>query len=420
MHTYELDKNKASTGEETGLHLEATTRQAQVRGFLDGLDLNMTRAFLPWIIRNPRYLRTFTRFRRIYKESKRLRAEHAKRSLVVPPFMILSITSKCNLKCRGCYASANGTVNGSTTSSQLDRNQWRKVLSQARELGVLGFIIAGGEPFMFPDLIELCSEYSDRFFVIVTNGTSITEADYARLRKSTNIGVVVSLEGGKSATDARRGEGVYVRAMSSIRRLLKTGVFTGVSITVTKRNLDYWMDEANIDAVTDLGIRLGVFIEYIPDTASTANSLGGGCPSISEFLVDVDVANKDSDDLTLSPDEQRVFRGRILEYRSSKPIYIIHSPADEEYFGGCVSAGRGFVHVTPAGDLTPCPVSNIATHNLSTSTLREGLLSPLFSRLRESDILKTGHATSCALVSHRKEVEEIARSVDSYRSGASK
>ncbi|MDP2901037.1 MAG: hypothetical protein Q8O47_08720, partial [Candidatus Bathyarchaeota archaeon] len=86
----------------------------------------------------------------------------------------------------------------------------------------------------------------------------------------------------------------------------------------------------------------------------------------------------------------------------------------------CVSAGRGFAHVTPRGDLTPCPVSNLATHNLSKSTLREGLSSPLFSRLRESDLLNSGHATACALASRQDEVEEIARSVGAYRSGADK
>jgi len=82
--------------------------------------------------------------------------------------------------------------------------------------------------------------------------------------------------------------------------------------------------------------------------------------------------------LLLKPEERREFRAQILKFRSTKPIFIIHSPGDEEYFGGCVSAGRGFAHITPAGDLTPCPVSNIATHNLTNSTLREGLASPIY------------------------------------------
>jgi MoaA/NifB/PqqE/SkfB family radical SAM enzyme len=81
-------------------------------------------------------------------------------------------------------------------------------------------------------------------------------------------------------------------------------------------------------------------------------------------------------DLMLTEEERAEFRVQILKYRETRPIYIIHSPGDEDHFGGCVSAGRGFAHVTPSGDLTPCPVSNVATHNVTRATLREGFASP--------------------------------------------
>lgn len=395
----------------------AIKQESKVRGFLNGLDPNMARAFLPWIMRNPRYIRTFSKFYRVFNKTNRLRDEAATSGLIVPPFMITSITSRCNLRCKGCYASANGIVGNSASSTQLNIEQWRSIFTQAGDLGVLGFIVAGGEPFMFPGLIDLCMEFRDRFFVIVTNGTSITEDDFAKLRRSTNIGVVVSIEGGRKDTDGRRGNGVYESVIVTIRRLIDSGIFTGVSVTLTKRNLDYWMTEENVDALVDLGLRLAVFIEYIPDTPSIADALGRSCPGMSEFLVNIGDAPADSD-LALSPQEQVTFRRKLLKYRGSKSIYLIHSPADEGFFGGCVSAGRGFAHVTPTGDLTPCPISNFATHNLAKSTLREGLASPLFSRLRESAILNAGHATACALASHKNETDEIARSVGAYRSGA--
>ena len=117
----------------------------------------------------------------------------------------------------------------------------------------------------------------------------------------------------------------------------------------------------------------------------------------------------------LSPEERAAFRKQILKFRETKSIYIIHSPGDEEYFGGCVSAGRGFAHVTPAGDLTPCPVSNVATHNLKTATLSAGFASPLFTKIRESEELLENEGTPCSLFAHPKEVAELAKSVDAYR-----
>jgi MoaA/NifB/PqqE/SkfB family radical SAM enzyme len=105
----------------------------------------------------------------------------------------------------------------------------------------------------------------------------------------------------------------------------------------------------------------------------------------------------------------------MLQYRDTKQIYIVHSPGDEEFFGGCVSAGRGFAHVTPEGDLTPCPVSNIATHNLMSSSFRDGLASPLFQKIRENEHLLETEGMPCALFAHPKEVDELAKSVGAYR-----
>jgi MoaA/NifB/PqqE/SkfB family radical SAM enzyme len=117
----------------------------------------------------------------------------------------------------------------------------------------------------------------------------------------------------------------------------------------------------------------------------------------------------------LDKDERARFREAMLSYRENKSIYIIHSPGDEEFFGGCVSAGRGFAHITPAGDLTPCPVSNIATHNLTTSSLREALASPLFTSICENEHLLEVDGVPCALLSHPEEVEALAKEVGAYR-----
>jgi MoaA/NifB/PqqE/SkfB family radical SAM enzyme len=123
-------------------------------------------------------------------------------------------------------------------------------------------------------------------------------------------------------------------------------------------------------------------------------------------------------ELILTHEQRAQFRKRILEYRSKKPIYLVHSPGDEEYFGGCVSAGRAFAHVTPYGDLTPCPASDIATHNLTRSSLRDALASRLFHEIRENEhLLETGE-TPCALFAHPKEVDELAKAVGAYRTGS--
>lgn len=265
-------------------------------------------------------------------------------------------------------------------------------MKEASAIGVFGFVIAGGEPFLYPDIIRLFKEFKNRFFIVITNGTLLKKEDYKILKKLGNIAILVSIEGNDIQTDNRRGKGVFEKAMSTLTQLKKVGVINGVSVTISQNNYKYWMNGKNIDYLIEQGIRIGVFIEHIPTTAE-----------------------KHDHELMLKKEERKIFRTQMLNYRNTKLIYIVHSPGDEEFFGGCISAGRGFAHITPAGDLTPCPVSNIATHNLTRSSLIEGFASPLFKKIRENEHLLETDGIPCALFAHPKEVDKLAQSVGAYK-----
>ncbi len=354
------------------------------------IDPKMARVFLPWVLRHPGYLFAFKRLLSSYKRSVEVRKDLEDNSgIKVPPFMILSVTKRCNLKCVGCYAAAVGTVDNGYRD-QMTREEWRRIIVEGNELGVFSYIIAGGEPFLFPGLLAFCKEFNENLFIIFTNGTAIKENDFKQLKSLKNVVVIVSLEGGLDETDGRRGKGVYDAAFGTVSRLNKIGTINGISVVINKLNVDYWSVSSNIDSLIKKGVRIGFFIEYIPMNAE-----------------------KDQP-LVLTPTERVEFRKKILEYRETKKIYLIHSPGDEEFLGGCASAGRGFVHVNPSGDLTPCPVSNIATHNLRTASLKEGLASPLFKKIRESEHLLETEGVPCALFARQEEVRALAKSVGAY------
>ncbi len=365
---------------------------------IDLYDPNIARIFLPWALRHPKYIRSFLMLRKSYLLSEKIRKNRLEEGIKIPPFLILSVTSKCNLKCNGCYAAAAGNITQKNALAKqvLDLKQWISIIKEASEIGVFGFVVAGGEPFLYPDLIKLFREFKNRFFVVIANGTLIKERDYETLKKLGNIAIIVSLEGDGNLTDDRRGKGVFERAMNTLKKLNSFGVINGTSVTVTRANYEFWMNDKNIDDLIEKGIRVGVFIEHIPTTSE-----------------------KQDFDLMLTRQERKKFRAKMLNYRETKSIYIVHSPGDEEFFGGCISAGRGFAHITSAGDLTPCPVSNIATHNLTKSTLLEGLASPLFKKIRENEHLLETEGMPCALFAHPKEVDELAQSVGAYKTDMS-
>ncbi|MBA7649187.1 GTP 3',8-cyclase [subsurface metagenome] len=409
------------------------TNIKMLKDALGKINPNIGKKLISWVIQNPRYLKSFFPLYQAYNNARQAREKELKNGLQVPSTLIISITPRCNLNCEGCYSSTAGNIQrckSSETKTQaktlLNREQWRKVIKEAGELGIFINIIAGGEPFLFPELIEICGEFKDQSFVIFTNGTALTKADYNLLKRSTNLAIIVSIEGSPKFTNKRRGSGVYEKALNTIKSLDQIGVPTGISATIIGMNFRYWMNPENIDNLIKQNIRILFLIEYIPQTPlpqlktvptdhSTKSSLDM-TPSESTEMKNIEKGNiKNDHSLMLKSEERKEFRAQILKFRSTKPIFIIHSPGDEEYFGGCVSAGRGFAHVTPAGDLTPCPVSNIATHNLTNSTLREGLASPLFEEICKNEHLLETEGMPCALFAHPEEVSALAKLVGTYK-----
>ncbi|MFW9821175.1 MAG: radical SAM/SPASM domain-containing protein [Candidatus Thorarchaeota archaeon] len=356
---------------------------------LKKVDPSIARIFMPWILKHPKSLYAMMKLAKSYRKSRKVRGEELIKGLKVPPFLILSITSNCNLKCVGCYAAATGNLCKQKSKNSLDMEQWISIIKEAKELGVFAFIIAGGEPFLLPNLLKISEQFRDNLFLIFTNGTMLRTQDIEKLKRLRNTIIMVSIEGDQDLTDNRRGSGVYEKVVKTINELDNKGVISGISVTINRKNVKYWMKFKNIDDLISRGIRLAFLLEYIP--------------------VDNDL------ELMLTHEESRKFREIVLDYRENKEIFIVHSPGDEEYMGGCVSAGRGFAHVTPLGDLTPCPVSNIATHNLTKSSLREGLDSELFRVIRESEHLLETNGSPCALFSHSEEVNALVKKVKAYR-----
>ena len=374
-----------------------STRLFKLTQRIEGVDPQLANVLVPWIVQHPRYLSGFLRLAHTVARSKRVRARAFADGLKVPPFLVLSVTSKCNLRCLGCYAGAVGTVTTAPAQPGLDLGAWYDIVDQAARLGVMAFMIAGGEPFLLPGITRLFRDHPDRLFLVFTNGTALQPSDYEILRNCSNTVIVVSLEGDEELTDTRRGHGVYLKALGTLDRLRDAGILTGIAVTIGSANVSYWSEPANIDALIAHCGPLAMFIEQIPN---------GGCESGSVLT-----------------DEQRIrFRKIVVDYRERDTggAFIIHSPGDEETLGGCVSAGRGFAHVNPSGDVTACPVSALATHNLKSSTLREALASSLFSMIRDNAHLLETEGHPCGLSAHAEELEQMTKDLGAYRTGLPK
>ena len=81
------------------------------------------------------------------KKAADTRQELERQGLFVPPVMIVSITSRCNLACAGCYMKQQRAQ----PSAEMSPDILRSVIAEAVDIGVSVMVIAGGEPLLRKD-----------------------------------------------------------------------------------------------------------------------------------------------------------------------------------------------------------------------------------------------------------------------------
>ena len=134
--------------------------------------------------RNPResaYMAKFALASRAASK-KREKAENAGEH--IPPFLIASITSQCNLHCAGCYSRCNHATVDAAPVCQLTAEEWLRVFAEADELGVSFILLAGGEPMIRRDIIEAAGKRPSILFPVFTNGTCMDEQYFRQIGRA--------------------------------------------------------------------------------------------------------------------------------------------------------------------------------------------------------------------------------------------
>ncbi|MBP3763789.1 MAG: radical SAM protein [Bacteroidales bacterium] len=349
---------------------------------------NIMRSAYLNVLTNPREARFVARMQRTFGSSERRRKSVREADGVdIPPFLIASIATACNLQCKGCYARKNGIAADpdAPQKATLSPDQWRSIFDEAAQLGINFCLLAGGEPLTRRDILEQAAAVKDIIFPIFTNGTMIGVQYLDFFKRNLNMVPVISLEGDASATDNRRGKGVYLRALTSMQMLEKEKLFFGTSITVTTENYHAVTDSAYLRQLRDMGCRLVFYVEYVPFDESTSH-LAFGDEHVAEMEQLVELRREDFPD-----------------------IIFLSFPGDEKALDGCLAAGRGFFHIGPDGAAEPCPFSPFSDSNVASLGLLKALQSPLFQRIRNARALGWEHTGGCTLYEHRDEVEAMLK-----------
>jgi MoaA/NifB/PqqE/SkfB family radical SAM enzyme len=269
--------------------------------------------------------------------------------------MIFSITEKCNLSCKGCYAQAfNRSQEGELSTEKL-----KDIIGQAHELGTSIILIAGGEPLVRKEIISIMAGYPEIIFPVFTNGLLIDEETMSALEKQKNIIPILSIEGNRAETDSRRGDGVYESVKKIIGKTPDKNIFWGLSLTLEKDNFNLITSEGFVRDLASSGCKIFFYVSYIPAKHGTE----GMCLTIEQEKKIVEIVN---------------------DYKHKFPALFIAFPGSEEEMGGCLASGRGFVHISARGDLEPCPFAPYSDTNLKEQSLKDALGSEFLRKIREN------------------------------------
>jgi MoaA/NifB/PqqE/SkfB family radical SAM enzyme len=307
------------------------------------------------------------------RQAAKRRLMWEQQGLHVPPYLIASITHRCNLKCQGCYARAHHR----DESLQLSLGRWREIFAEARDLGISVIMIAGGEPFTRREFLDVTKAFPEIVFPVFTNGLLLDEGLIQALRRQKNVIPIVSIEGFEKETDERRGSGTYTGIQDIIRQFNNKGLLFGVSVTTTKENFITVTSPLFIRKLLAVGSKVFIYVEYTPIEPGTETLVLDGTQRI-----------------TLC----QMMRKFQTEYNG----LFVSFPGDEEMYGGCLAAGRGFVHVSPDGSLEPCPFAPYSDTSVKERSLREALQSEFLKAIRQNHGNLVETAGGCALWTNRE------------------
>ena len=302
-----------------------------------------------------------------------------KQGLHAPPYLIASITRRCNLKCQGCYARAH---HHGGEGSQLSLERWREIMKESRELGMSVFMIAGGEPFTRREFFEMTQEFPDILFPVFTNGLLLDDSLIRNLKSQMNVIPIISIEGFEKETDERRGLGTYAGVLNVIAKLKKNGLLFGVSVTATRENFPTVTSPAFVQQLLAAGGKVFIYVEYTPIEAGAEN--------------------------LILEDRQRTALSQMMrKFQREYNGLFVNFPGDEEMYGGCLAAGRGFVHISPDGNLEPCPFAPYSDTSVKERSLRDALQSDFLNTIRQNHGSLVETAGGCALWTNREWVVSL-------------
>jgi MoaA/NifB/PqqE/SkfB family radical SAM enzyme len=277
----------------------------------------------------------------------------------------IELTRHCNLKCKFCYSAS-----GKPLDNELSSKEIKRIISDAKDLGVKTITLTGGEPLLHPNFFEIVdfARSKDIIVQIFSNGTLIN-SDAAKKLFSYHVFPCVSIESIQAEVhDNMVGvKGTYEKMFQGIKNLIDVGYTKKIPLTInaviTKINYPYleelwkWADGSGIEPF---------LLRLIP----TGRSLENNGLEVS------------------SVDVKKLVERIAVEKGYSPTVPYFGDGGCRKQYMSCYISSQGFVQ--------PCSGININCGNIRHKSLAEIISnSPILKIMRNIDDEIIGKCSTC-------------------------
>jgi len=320
-----------------------------------------------------------------------------------PLFCVWNFTNKCNLKCRHCYQDSEHK----RLDNELSRAEKLDVVDQLGRMYVPMLALAGGEPTISPDLLAVLqrAQQYEMHTTIATNGVTMTTDLAAKLTDAGLRYVEVSLDSVRADRhDAFRGvPGMWERAVQGMKHIVATeGLRLGVAMCVHQGNVDEVRDM--LEFAIDIGAEAFAHFNFIPVGRGLDMVSGDLTPAQREGLLELLNDYMQSGRIgviSTAPQYGRVCLARapVADGRTA----CSHAGSGSgmtarvvaKYLGGC-GAGRTYICLEPAGDVTPCVyLPHRVMGNVRARPIAEIFRNSIFYDILNDRDQRLGHCQVC-------------------------
>lgn len=255
-----------------------------------------------------------------------------------PLWILLELTHKCPLECAYCY----NQLDFAKTKDAMSKDDWFKVMDEAREMGAVQLGISGGEPLLNKDIVEIVKHANDlKFYTnLITSGVGAPKGIVKKLKdaglKTVQLGI--QSHDKDTMTLITNNKNSYDEKIAFAKEVKEAGLQLIINTCITRQNIH----------------QVGEIIEF-------ADELGGNYLEIANIqyygwaLKNINALLPTEEQLTKAKEVTDFYRSKE---KAMKVFFVV-----PDYFAdrpkACMNGwGTTFLTINPDGVALPCNTAN--------------------------------------------------------------